>query len=173
MRRLFVRYDELLINSIFGERALGPLSTNDYVDWAGEMLAQDYDTYSLCILAGLDRFASAFEAEDYFLRSIKELNLNVPDCANAIRAYACDIARQIINGQLTGQQGVRTLYKICVATEYEREFMGWYELNEALDNLVAGGYPFTYESPTLENFDEVAKQEAENFIAAVCGQTED
>jgi hypothetical protein len=170
MARPFVTHDELLINSIFGKRALDQLSTNDYIDWAGEMLVQGYDTYSLRILAGLDRFASTFEAEDYFLRSIKELDLSIPDRENSIRAYTCEIARQIIGGQLTGQQGVHALYKICIATEYERDFLVWLELDDALDNLLAGAYPFTYESATLENFDELAKREAENFISKVCGQ---
>jgi hypothetical protein len=42
--------------------------------------------------------------------------------------------------------------------------MIWLELDDALDNLLAGEYPYTYESATLENFDEVAKHEAESFI---------
>jgi hypothetical protein len=32
---------------------------------------------------------------------------------------------------------------------------------------MAGHYPFTYQSATLDNFDEIAKREAANFIAAV------
>ena len=161
---------DYLVTAIFGEKALHYLSTSDYVDWAGEMLVQGYDSYSLRILAGLDRVASSFEAEDYFLRSVKEMGLNIPDSKIAIRAYACAIAQQIIDGKLSGQQGVRALYKICIATEYERDFMVWFELDDALDNLLYGEYPFTYETATLENFDEIAKHEAANFITAVCGQ---
>lgn len=162
---------DYLIKAIFGRRALGQLSASDYVDWAGEMLVQGYDSHSLRILAGLDKFASTFEAEDYFLRSIKELNLRIPDSANAIRAYACEIAEQIIKGIVTGQEGVRALYNVCIATEYERDFIIWYELDDALDSLLYGDYPFTYESATLENFDEIAKREAATFIATVCGQS--
>ena len=59
---------DYLLTAIFGKRALGQLSSDHYADWAGEMLTQGYDCRSLRILAGLDKFASCFEAEDYFLR---------------------------------------------------------------------------------------------------------
>ena len=156
-----------LLTAIFGKKALQQLSSGDYVDWAGEMLVQGYDSRSLRILAGLDRFVSTFEAEDYFVRAITELNFILPDSDAAIRAYACAIARQIIDDQITAQDGVRALFKICIATEYAADFIIWLELDDALDSLHSGNHPFTYESATLENFDEIAKREAANFIAAV------
>ena len=157
-----------LITAIFGKKALQQLSSGDYVDWAGEMLVQGYDSRSLRILAGLDRFVSTFEAEDYFVRAITELNLTLPDSDTAIRAYACAIARQIIEEKITAKDGVRALFKICIAAEYARDFIIWLELDDALDSLLSGNHPFTYESATLENFDDIAKREAANFIAAVC-----
>ena len=157
-----------LLTAIFGKKALQQLSSRDYVDWAGEMLVQGYDSRSLRILAGLDRFASTFEAEDYFGRAITELNLTLPDSDTAIRAYACAIARQIIEDKITAQDGVRALFKICIAADYAPDFIIWLELDDALDSLISGNHPFTYESATLENFDEIAKREASNFIAAVC-----
>ncbi|HEX8607680.1 MAG TPA: hypothetical protein VF679_03450 [Pedobacter sp.] len=159
-----------LISSIFGKRALAELSASDYVDWAGEMLMQGYDSHSLRILASLDKLAGTYETEDYFLRSIKELDFIIPDSETAIRGYACATAQQIIDEKITGQQGVRALYKICVATQYERDFIIWLELDDALDSLLYGDYPYSYESATLESFDEIAKREAESFIALVCGQ---
>jgi hypothetical protein len=158
----------LSTTAIFGKRALYQPSASDYVDWAGEMLVQGYDSYSLRILAGVGRLASTFEAEDYFLRSIKELGLSIPDSETAVRSYACEIAQQIIEGHLTGQEGVRALYRICLATDYNRAYMIWLTLDDALDSLLSGEYAHTYESATLENFDEVAKQEAEKFIAEIC-----
>jgi hypothetical protein len=162
---------DYLLTSIFGKKALRQLSSSEYAEWAGEMLVHGYDSHSLCILAGLDRFASAFEAEAYFLRSLNELNLAPPDPDTALRAYACEIARRIIDGKITGQEGVRTLYKMCIATKYARDFVIWLELDEALDSLLYGQYPFTYESATLGNFDEIAKREAADFITTVCPQT--
>ncbi|HEU4836787.1 MAG TPA: hypothetical protein VFS90_20300 [Pyrinomonadaceae bacterium] len=156
-----------MLTAIFGQRALQQLSADDYAAWAGEMLVQGYDSRSLRILAGLDKFASTFEAENYFARSLAELNLTPPDSDTAIRAYACEIARQIIEDKITAQDGVRALFQICIATDYAADFIIWLELDDALDSLISGNYPFTYESATLENFNEIAKREAANFIAAV------
>jgi hypothetical protein len=159
---------EYLITAIFGRRALGQVSSGDYKDWAGEMLVRGYDSRSLRILAGVDRFVSTFEAEDYFLRSIKELDLSLPAPDTAIRAYACEIAQQVVDNVIRAQEGVRWLFQICIATDYARDFIIWLELDDALDSLLHGNYPFTYESATLDNFDEIAKREAANFIALVC-----
>jgi hypothetical protein len=154
-----------LLISIFGRKAFQQLLSDDYVDWAGEMLVDGCDSHSLRILAGLDRRGSAFEAEHYFTRALKELNLNSPDPDIAVRAYGCEIARQIIEDKITAQDGVRKLYQICIGTDYSRDFMGWYELDDILDSLLQG---IPYGSVTLENFDEITKQEAADFIATVC-----
>ncbi len=156
---------DYLLTSIFARKALQQLSGGDYVDWAGEMLVHDYDSYSLRILAGLDKRATAFEAEHYFARVLKELNLNPPALHAAVRAYGCEIARQIIEDKITAQDGVRKLYQICIGTDYSRDFIGWYELDDILDTLLQG---IPYGSVTLENFDEITKQEAADFIATVC-----
>jgi hypothetical protein len=161
---------DYLLTAIFGKRALGQLSSDHYVEWSGEMLVQGYDSRSLRILAGLNRLASTFEAEDYFLRSIKELNLSPPDRDSAIRAYACEIAQRVVEGKIPAGEGVRALYQICIANDYARALIIWLELDDALDSLLHGDYPFTYESATLDNFDEVAKREAADIIAAVCPQ---
>ncbi|MCA1617990.1 MAG: hypothetical protein LC795_01460 [Acidobacteria bacterium] len=159
----------LSTRALFGKRALYQLPASDYVDWAVEMLAQGSDSYSLRILAGLGPSTSSFEAEGYFLRSARELGLRIPDSAGAVRAYACEIARELVEGRLDAREAVRALYRICLGTEYEREYIIWLRLDDALDSLLSGGYAYTYESATLENFEEVARQEAGKFVAEMCG----
>lgn len=157
----------LSTKAIFGKRVLTQLSASDYVDWAGEMLMQGYDSHHLCILAGLDNSTSFYEADERFLRAARELGFDVPDSEKAVRLYACETAQQIIEGQLTGHEGVRSLSKICRDTTYHPDFIAWYYLDEAWDFMMAGDPPYTYQSATLENYDEVARQEARNFIAAM------
>src|SRR5215204_1733087 len=91
-RDFWIRYSvrmEFFLKSIFGKRALRQLSSPDYVEWAGEMLGKGYDSHSLRILAGLDKFVSTDDAEDYFVRSIRELDPTIPETQDAIRDYAC------------------------------------------------------------------------------------
>ena len=151
--------------AIFGKRAMSQISADVYIDWAMEMLTQNFDSRHLRILAGLGRkTTSASEAEDYFLRCMRELNLSVPNSEKAIMAYACETAQEIVDGKISGKQGVGKMFQFCLATDYDQGFAIWLELDDALDNLLQGDYPYTYESATLENFEIIAKQEAEKFI---------
>jgi len=133
------------------------------------LLVRDYDSFSLRILAGLDRRSNVFEVETYFLRAIKELNLIEPDSKDAVRAYASEIALQIIDGHLPSQEGVRMLYRIwldTLDTEYDQaDYVIWLELDDALDSLKAGVFPYSFQSATLDNFDALVKQKAKEFIA--------
>jgi hypothetical protein len=131
------------------------------------MLMQGYDSYHLCILAGYNSFTSVFEVEERFLRAARELGFDAPDPETAIRAYACEIAQQIIEGRLSGREGVHALFRLCITTQYHPDFIIWLYLDDAWDYLSVGDLPYTYESATLENYDDVARQEARNFIAAM------
>lgn len=102
----------------------------------------------------------------YFLRSIKELNIEEIEPKAAVRAYACEIAQQIIDGQSTSfQQAIQALYQIWLDTDFDSDYAVWSELDDALDRLHAGGFPYSYPAATLENFDVIVKQEAARFIA--------
>ena len=153
--------------TIFGRRALNLASADDYVDWAIEMLVQGFNSFNLRILAGLNRGSSLFEVADYFLRSIKELNIVEPDRDRAIRGYASEIAQQIVDDQLPAHVAVNMLYRICIATDYDADLMRWYELDGALDSLKYGDYPYAFPEATLDNFDELVKREAASFILEV------
>ncbi len=143
-------------------------SAEDFFDWAVDMLEQNYDSRHLRILAGMDRKStSAFEAEEYFLNCIKELNLSVPDSHKAILAYACEAAQEIVDGKISARQGVRKMYQFWIDTDFDQDFVIWLELDDAIDCLIAGEYPHTYESATLGNFESIVKLEAENFIGEV------
>ncbi len=157
-----------LIRTIFGKLEITTLSTSDYVDWAGEMLVLGEDSRSLRILASLENQAPTYEAEGYFFRSLTELGIERPSREQAILGYAVELARSIIEEQINSELGVRMLYRVCVAAEYPREMIIWYELDDALDSLAYGHYPYTYPSLASENIDSVVKHEAENFIAAIC-----
>ncbi|WP_129692260.1 hypothetical protein [Gottfriedia acidiceleris] len=54
------------------------VTSSDYVNWAIEMLLNDYITDSLINLASFNEPLNIFEVEEYFQRSIKELNISEP-----------------------------------------------------------------------------------------------
>ncbi len=152
--------------TIFYRRALQNIFADEYIDWAGEMLMQDYDSPNLRILAGLDRRSNIFEVEDYFRRSIKELNIEEIESETTIRAYACELAQQIIDGQFpVSDQAIRGLAQIFVDAGCDADYVMWSNLADVSYSLRAGEAPYSHPAATLENFDAIVKQEAARFIA--------
>jgi hypothetical protein len=54
--------------------------------WAISMLERDFDSPSLRILSGLDG-SSLFEADDYFRRVLRELQISEPEAKNFLDAF--------------------------------------------------------------------------------------
>jgi hypothetical protein len=148
--------------ALFYARARNQLFASEYVEWAISMLERNFDSQSLRILAGLDG-SSLFEADDYFRRVLRELNIPEPDFETSVRAYACELCGQIIAGTLSPKEGVRQLYKTCLAMEYAKDFMVWLHLDDALDSIEVGGYPCAHEEATPDNFNDIVLHEAKRF----------
>ena len=153
--------------AFFFARATNRLLASEYAEWAISMLERDLDSPSLRILAGLDG-SSLFEADDYFCRVLRELHIPEPDFETSIRAYACELATRLVAGTLDPENGVRQLYRLCLAADYAKDFMVWLYLDDALDDIRAGLYPYSYDSLTTNNFEETVRTEAKNFLDAFC-----
>jgi hypothetical protein len=161
----------LSIATVFGRRAMNRVTAADYVEWATGMLTDGRDSPNLRMLAGLDERGSVFEAEEHFTRALRELQIPEPDETGKLRAYACDLARQILDGTLATEAGVKALYQVCLVTGYARPFMVWLYLDDALDSIRAGDYPYTYETATAANYDDIVKTEAQRFIEQMTHET--
>jgi len=157
-------------NAFFFARATNRLFASEYAEWAISMLERDFDSPSLRILAGLDG-SNLFEADDYFRRVLRELHIPEPDFETSIRAYACELATRLVAGTLDAENGVRQLYRLCVAAHYAKDFMVWLHLDDALEDLHAGQYPWTYESLTTSNFEKTVRTEAGKFLDTFCHAT--
>ena len=157
--------------TVFGRRAMNRVTAADYVEWATGMLTDGHDSRNLRMLAGLDERGSVFEAEEHFSKALRELRIPEPDETGKLRAYSCDLARQIVDGTLAAEAGVKALYQVCLATDYARPFMIWLYLDDALDSIRAGEYPHTYEKATAANFGDIVKMEAQRFVEQMTRET--
>ena len=161
----------LSVATVFGRRAMNRVTAADYVEWATGMLTDGNDSPNLRVLAGLDERGSVFEAEEHFRKALRELQIPEPDETGKLRAYACHLARQILDGTLAAEAGVKALYQVCLATDYARPFMVWLYLDDALDSIRAGDYPWTYETATAANYDDIVKVEAQRFLEQMQHET--
>ena len=49
--------------------------------------------------------------------------------------------------------------------------MVWLYLDDALDSIKAGCYPYTYETATADNYADIVKAEAQKFIEQMTHET--
>ena len=109
------------------------LATHEkFVDWAASSLETGLDTKSIRILASLQKPLFPAEVEDYFYRSLKELDWKLPEPIECVIEYARFFAEEILSGQVSPVEGCRRIYKVVVFLEYPPELMSWLYLDEGL-----------------------------------------
>ena len=78
----------------------GNATTSQLPDIAIIGLEEGLDSPSLQILAGLNKNENPFQVDDYFRRTLQELNIKLPDKRQAAIEFGIVIAEQIIAGKI-------------------------------------------------------------------------
>lgn len=117
-----------------GKRALGSAYSKDYTEWAESLLYEDIKSENVAILAsmGLERDPDSEEVETYFLKSLKDLDLTLPDEKEGLKTYAKAICAQIVSGDLDTEEGVGILESFYSKSDYEAIYSIWDALSEDL-----------------------------------------
>lgn len=90
--------------------------------WAMSLLEQGVDTPNLAILATLLKPINEFEADDYFNRVLKELNIDRPSDEGAIEGYARVLMKEVIDGSLAPEIGASMIYGANIKLGYPESF---------------------------------------------------
>ncbi|QKE76093.1 hypothetical protein HPK19_25145 (plasmid) [Arthrobacter citreus] len=114
------------------------VTSNDYVNWAIEMLLNNHSTYSLNILASLNEPLNIFEVEEYFNRTLNELNLSVPSHQECAESYLIHLAKKIIDNENNAIDFAYEMYKTVREHFINEELSVWYEISEMIDDYRYG-----------------------------------
>jgi len=142
--------------------------SDQVVDWAVLALMDGFDSHNLCILAGLD--LGAFypgEKYDYFLRSIKDLGIDIlDDMDNILVEFSGFVCQGLLSGEIDAKEALSILGGYFVLSNYsEPLFLIWYELSDEID-LVNAGYGSIYDNDVNQsNQNEYIKNVAEQYLA--------
>lgn len=151
--------EELLI-----ERLIKGFDYTKMVRWARTLLNSGNDAGSLIILAGMEK-ATSEEIEKYFLRSIEELELNIPkDIRSQLREYANKIALGVLSGEMCGDYGFLQMLKVAKVSDRDFRYSGFSDIEEDLDNLFYRRKT-KREGLTPENQKEYIREEFKLFSA--------
>jgi len=132
-------------NILLGEKLSTDFDSKKLVDWAVDLLQNNYDTESLCILAGLDHESTEVR-EKYFQESLKELKIEINKTdSELIDEYIIHIAKEVINDRIDPVKAVSIIYNIVVYKDYFSDYNEFFDLSEDLLNL-------EYDGRTIFNF---------------------
>ncbi|MCM3791248.1 hypothetical protein M3221_23220 [Domibacillus indicus] len=111
------------------------ITSEDYVPWAFNMLEDDKDSVSLGILSSFKSTNNIFEVEDYFYRTLKELNIQKPSYKEAALEYICYLARKIVTCELDAIETAETIFHIACDLDNPEELEAWLDISDKIDEF--------------------------------------
>ncbi len=150
---------------LFALRYMSHADSDDLVEWAKLALEAGLDSKSLCILAGLSSPIYSTEAETYFQRSLKELNVELPPVEECLHWYCYYTAQDILDNRGTPSEGCRKIYNTVMFLLQQGSdntlppnFYRWLDIDEEVN-------PDTYEYLTDGNFEDLVRREDKLLLA--------
>jgi hypothetical protein len=105
-----------------------------------------------------------FEVQSHFQKSLDELGIIRSSKPEEIRNYALFLIQGLANKTIHPDHALPILEKICVSTDYEKEYMTWYELNDARIDVESGHYPHMFPSVYGGSIVDVCAKEAQKYL---------
>jgi len=148
---------------LFGKIALGHAHVSDYNKWATAHLVEGAEGMNLCELASLEESLniSSFEVQDLYKRSLLELNIIEPNSRLSLDKYAIFLCKELLKEPENYKAIIPVLYDIYLASDYDSKYIAWSDLDDAIKDIEAGSYPYSYGTATKENIIEIIQNEAQ------------
>ena len=138
----------------------GHLSVSDCVDWAVNALDSGFDCPNLRILAGYPSSIAFSEVDATLRKAIAELQIVIPDQDALLRAYARQIAQDLIAQKIGTQECLDLIHEYVVTPlEHPVDLMQWCYLWE-------GNSPETFENLEGDRLAEAVHAQACQLLAS-------
>lgn len=116
----------------------GSIEPVDYINWAIQMLENNFSTQSLNILSSLKKPLNMFEIEDYFTRTIRELSLQKPSHEECAKYYIYELLKRILNNKGDIMSIAYEIYNVVHEHFTNEEVSVWYDISEKIDDFRYG-----------------------------------
>ena len=130
-----------------------------WIDWAIEMMEAGFQSDNLHILAGMTRPFNQFELQELTDNVLKDLHLDYGNKDTVIKNYVYFIITNAINNPDSYLRTLRELRDICIALNMEKEYMDFYLLYFAKDDLIESENQWYWNGATRENIDDIIKNQ--------------
>ena len=131
-------------NSLFYKILKETVSTEDYINWAHDLLENDLSSPSINIISSFSNVENVFQVEVYFERALNELGIEKPAFEICARSYINHLAKKIIeeNEHSIIFDLAYMIYRIVsLDLHYPDDLMEWYEVSELIDEIQHGDKP--------------------------------
>jgi len=135
-----------------------------WVEWALEMMEAGYESDNLYILAGISKPYNQFELQELTDKVIADLNLDTGDKSLTIRNYVYYILSTTINEPSKYISILKEVKDICIGLDMEKEYMDFYLLYFAKDDLNESENQWYWEGADRSNIDELIKEKFQEYI---------
>ena len=133
-----------------------------WINWAMEMMEAGFENENLYVLAGISKPYNQFELQDLTTKVLTELNLEFSNQKLVIKNYVYYLISNSIYKIETYLETLRELKDICIGLNMEDEYMNFYLLYFAKDDLIEQEDQYYWDNATRENIDQII---TENFMS--------
>lgn len=141
---------------IQSHKALEPFDYQLAVDWAMELLHEGNDSDAVLMLASFTQPIEKHEISKYVTAVLRELGLEELECEEAVLAQTHYLLSKILKGNAI-RENLKTLFELCVKTDYDVRIIKFYLLHYAWQDLEEIGTNFYYEGAYLNNIETILK----------------
>ena len=135
-----------------------------WVEWALEMMEAGYESANLYILAGLSKPYNQFELQELTDKVLADLNLETSDKLLTIRNYVYYILSTTLNEPSKYLATLKEVKDICIGLDMEKEYMDFYLLYFAKDDLNESENQWYWDGADRNNIDKIIKEKFKKYI---------
>ncbi|MBK8476335.1 MAG: hypothetical protein IPL39_08435 [Opitutaceae bacterium] len=152
------------IHEVHAGMALGLVSADGVVGWAGNVLSQDCDTKSLRILAGLEPPLDHNEVQQLFALVFKEQGIQTRPSDQHVALYTTSLLEEMRQGKLARKETLRRLADLHLARHYDDQLRDFYLLYHAKWDLESEPVQWYWANADRSNIDRVIDEYAASWL---------
>lgn len=134
------------------------------VDWALGLMLKGCKLASVAQLAGAVEPYSHFQLVDWAKYILDDLNLGQQERQTIIDNYIRQTLKDTLRGERSYLEGLKNLYDLCLALNYDDSFMDFYQLYNAKSDLEYSPQQWYWDGATRDNIDEICYDYLLNWL---------
>jgi hypothetical protein len=162
--RMFQTMNVLSAYRIVKGKAFNEDIDESWIDWAIEMMEAGYESNNLYVLAGVTRPYNQFELQELTNKVLQDLHLDYSDKETVLKNYVYFLISNSIDHPETYFKTLRELKDICIDLDMNPEYMDFYLLYFAKDDLTVDEVQWYWEAANRQNIDQTIKEQFQRWI---------